>query len=187
MKIFRIIPFSWLPSSWGLSGRVRQEQEARYYNDGLDLDLELAEIYYTGEEYAHARLEALRKHDCISQEDYEVEKAGLIADPIEKEIALVMVELEAGRITEMECEKKIATIRGEPWVKVVRDGFLDEEMGPDSYYFEFDWNEIWIAKLKESGYRGDSDDAIVQEWFQDVCRTEARESIGDMPDGLIVS
>ena len=42
MKIKRLIPFSWTPTSWALKGKIRKQAEASYYWDGTDLERELA-------------------------------------------------------------------------------------------------------------------------------------------------
>jgi len=42
MKIKRWIPFTWMPASWGLKGKIKKQAETSYYWDGLDLERELA-------------------------------------------------------------------------------------------------------------------------------------------------
>jgi hypothetical protein len=155
----------------------------------MELELELAEINYTGDDLLHVELEIKHRYGLISDNEYADKKAELISDPVERQVSLVMALLERNEITALEAEKQIATLRGEPWIKVINDGFLDETKGPDSYFFEFDWNDVWINELKEAGYAGTSDEAIIQVWFQDVCRMEASASLGTPPinRGLIVT
>jgi hypothetical protein len=67
-----------------------------------------------------------------------------------------------------ETPKERATMRGEPWVAV-----LDTKVNPDNVrngFFELDWNELFIAELKKSGYGfdGDPEEEIVDRWFRDL-------------------
>jgi len=42
--------------------------------------------------------------------------------------------------------------------------------------FELDWNDLFVAKLVRAGYQGKTDNDIVDNWFQDVCRNVVLES-----------
>lgn len=64
--------------------------------------------------------------------------------------------------------KERATKKGEPWVSV-----LDTKVNKDNIrngFFELDWNEHFIVKLKEAGYGfdGDPEEEIVDRWFRDI-------------------
>lgn len=65
--------------------------------------------------------------------------------------------------------KEIATEAGEPYISVLK---VDVDPANPRYgSFELDWNEHFIKRLIDvGGYRGDNDEAIVDQWFQDVCR-----------------
>lgn len=73
-------------------------------------------------------------------------------------------------------EKELATQRGEPYVHIVR-----MEIDPNNVNngaFELDWNEKFIINLVKSGYKikaDDTDNEIVDRWFQTVCRNIALE------------
>lgn len=71
-------------------------------------------------------------------------------------------------------EKELATEAGEPWVSVLSMELEKENM--DKGAFELDWNDIFVAKLIRSGYQGKTDNDIVDNWFQDVCRNIVLES-----------
>lgn len=106
---------------------------------------------------------------------------------VEQEVAIIEARAKAGEVTAHEAEKEIATLRGEPWIKVINDG-INHELGVDGYYFEFDWNTHWVEALREAGYMGPTDESVVQSWFQDVCRQEASASLGAPPiNGGIVT
>jgi hypothetical protein len=65
-------------------------------------------------------------------------------------------------------EKDQATARGEPYVKVMSVQLNDDE--PGNGYFELDWNQLFVQKLIESGYTGNSQEEIVDQWFTELCR-----------------
>ena len=65
-------------------------------------------------------------------------------------------------------EKDIATDKKEPWVNVLQVELDPENPGNGS--FELDWNDYFVAKLVKSGYQGKTDEDIVDNWFQDICR-----------------
>ena len=70
--------------------------------------------------------------------------------------------------------KELATAQGEPYVSVV-----SMDVDPDTLHqgsFELDWNEMFIKQLMMSGYRGETDEQIVDQWFQDVCRNVVLET-----------
>ena len=64
--------------------------------------------------------------------------------------------------------KDLATENGEPWVGVIGVDLDPDNIGNGA--FELDWNELFVAKLVRSGYKGKDDITIVDQWFQDVCR-----------------
>jgi hypothetical protein len=71
-------------------------------------------------------------------------------------------------------EKDLATEAGEPWVGVLGMELMEGNL--DQGAFELDWNDIFVAKLIRSGYQGKTDNDIVDNWFQDVCRNIVLES-----------
>ena len=71
-------------------------------------------------------------------------------------------------------EKDLATEAGEPWVSVL--GMELEQDSLERGAFELDWNDLFVAKLVRSGYQGKTDNDIVDNWFQDVCRNVVLES-----------
>jgi hypothetical protein len=66
--------------------------------------------------------------------------------------------------------KERATHKNEPWVSV-----LDTKVNPDNIrngFFELDWNDQFVLKLKQEGYGfdGDPEEEIVDRWFRDIVR-----------------
>ena len=47
-------------------------------------------------------------------------------------------------------------------------------------FFELDWNEYFVLQLRSNGYQGDTDESIVDQWFQDLCRNIGAEAGVDM-------
>ena len=65
--------------------------------------------------------------------------------------------------------KDRATRKKEPWV-----GVLDTHVNKDNIrngFFELDWNDLFVLKLKQEGYGydGDPDEEIVDRWFRELC------------------
>ena len=65
--------------------------------------------------------------------------------------------------------KDRATKLKEPWV-----GVLNTHINKDNVrngFFELDWNEQFVLKLKQEGYGfdGDKDEEIVDRWFGELC------------------
>jgi len=70
--------------------------------------------------------------------------------------------------------KELATERGEPWVEI-----LNMELNPDDPgqgAFELDWNDKFVANLVRAGYQGKTDQDIVDNWFQTICRNVVLET-----------
>jgi hypothetical protein len=80
----------------------------------------------------------------------------------------------AERATEAEAQAKLspkdrATRKNEPWV-----GVLETHVNKDNIrngFFELDWNDHFVLKLKQEGYGedGDKDEEIVDRWFRELC------------------
>jgi hypothetical protein len=72
--------------------------------------------------------------------------------------------------------KEIATRENEPYVAI-----LSMDIDPDNVNagaFELDWNDKFIINLIKAGYKqrdDDTDQVIVDRWFQTVCRNVALE------------
>jgi hypothetical protein len=65
--------------------------------------------------------------------------------------------------------KERASRKKEPWV-----GVLDTHINQDNIrngFFELDWNDEFVLKLKQEGYGadGDKDEEIVDRWFRELC------------------
>jgi hypothetical protein len=80
---------------------------------------------------------------------------------------------EAERLAKLS-PKELATEKKEPWV-----GVLDTHVNKENVrngFFELDWNEYFVSQLKGAGYVGESDEEIVDKWFQELCRNVGAEA-----------
>ena len=72
----------------------------------------------------------------------------------------------------------------EPMVKVLQVNVNPEN--PKNGFFELDWNDEFVNMLKQNGYQGNSQEEIVDRWFQSLCRTIGNEQgLGDVAGGYI--
>jgi hypothetical protein len=107
-------------------------------------------------------------------------------DKIEKDLEHARMALEEAKAKQIEAEKSAqlaqekeelsklspkdrATRKKEPWV-----GVLNTHINTDNIrngFFELDWNEYFITKLRQDGYgvEGDPDEEIVDRWFRELC------------------
>jgi hypothetical protein len=65
--------------------------------------------------------------------------------------------------------KDRATKLKEPWVGVLNTHVNKENIR--NGFFELDWNDHFVLKLKQEGYGfdGDKDEEIVDRWFRELC------------------
>lgn len=100
----------------------------------------------------------------------------------DKEVAVLAVKLKHDEISQDAFDKAVAKIKKEPWVNVTKMGVDNKNVAAG--YFELDWNEEFIAMLYENGYVGQSDEEVVNKWFNDVCRTVLIQEKADQDYGL---
>lgn len=70
--------------------------------------------------------------------------------------------------------KDLANEKNEPWVNIVSVELDANNIGAGA--FELDWNDKFVANLVRAGYKGKTDQQIVDQWFQDVCRNVVLET-----------
>jgi len=82
----------------------------------------------------------------------------------------------------LEKEKEIATKKGQPWVAV-----LDTQINPKNIrngFFELDWNNEFIECLLDAGYKGESNEEIVDQWFRTIATQILQEQGVDNARGI---
>lgn len=78
-------------------------------------------------------------------------------------------------------EKEAATKAGKPWVAV-----LETHINKDNLrngFFELDWNNAFIEELITAGYKGETNEQIVDGWFKSVTRNVLQEQGQDVTRG----
>ena len=90
----------------------------------------------------------------------------LVRDKKAEQQTAVEKTTEEQRREALDKEKEAATKAGEPWVAV-----LDTQVNPDNIrngFFELDWNNEFIEQLLDAGYKGESNEQIVDAWFRTI-------------------
>jgi hypothetical protein len=107
-------------------------------------------------------------------------------DKIEQDLETARQALDDARAKQIEAEKSAqlaqeqeelaklspkerATRKKEPWVGVLNTHVNQENVR--NGFFELDWNDLFVLKLKQEGYGadGDKDEEIVDRWFRELC------------------
>jgi len=76
------------------------------------------------------------------------------------------LEQEKIKLLEQTDPKAAATAKGEAYIAVI-----DTQVNPDNIrngFFELDWNNEFIEQLLDAGYKGETPEAIVDQWFKTV-------------------
>jgi len=175
------IPFGLMPGHWGLKGKTRLRAQAEYELSGMELDMRLAEIDHDDlVQRELAQLDIKLKHKQIDLYDYDVQynTIRLKDDALLPEV-LLDIELKHHRISKSEHDRKLADIRSEPWVNM--PDIKWDPSDPSRSYFELDYNEHFVQFLRNNGYKGVSDDQIVESWLTEVCRAVAMDLAQEDP------
>lgn len=140
-----------------------------------EFDRSLAKLNKTGEELVLEELLIDKKYKHISDEEYERKFAQVvIKDELLLKIANLDISLKYNKINQNEYEKEKATLNDQPWVGI-KDSEFDHKLGTSGFTFELDFNEQFIKMLTQNGYRGKTEEEIVESWFNDLCSTIALE------------
>jgi hypothetical protein len=179
------IPFSWMPGSWGLRGKTREIAQAEYELSGEELELRLLEINHR-DNPKNLQLQKLNLELNTGKIDQYTYDRGLTAiqeyaDDQAKNLAMLEVEKNHGKVSQVEYEKQRADIKKEPWVSMPVINW-DPNIS-NRTFFELDYNEYFLQHLRNNGYDGD-DDAIINRWLNDICISIA-EDINGMEAELI--
>ena len=175
------LPFGLLPGSWGLKGKTREVAKAEYELVGEALQKKLIEIKYDDDENECqlGLLKLERKNEHITKEQYDYKYAELKYKGT-KEYVDIALELDRKyeKITDIEYQKKSATLNNEPWVGVVHSEYTAGELS-DGFSFELDWNTEFVKLLKHEGYSGATEEEIVEQWFEDKATEQYLGILGE--------
>jgi hypothetical protein len=180
-----LIPFSWMPGSWGLRGKSREIAEAEYLYSGEELTMRLLEITHRDDpKTLELQKLTLELHSGkIDQYEYDRRLALLsdYEDDAKRQLALLEIEKTHNKVSQTDYEKQRADILKEPWVSMPVINW-DPNIS-NRTFFELDYNEYFLQHLRNNGYDGD-DDTIINRWLNDICISIA-EDINGMDAELI--
>lgn len=152
----KLLPFSWLPGHWGLSGKMRKLAQAEYELEGEILERERVEI------------------NMAEKTDKE------------KEVLLLALDHKYGRLTESEYEKKKATALEEPFVRVAKLVTDPAEPSYGSIIFDYNKTFVLYLEEHGYGPNPDDDETVNQwfnELCKNVAM-EAFDGVGDFAERM---
>jgi hypothetical protein len=151
------------------------EAEAYYHLEGEALERRLAEIRLAADPPAlqQALLQLDVRYQRISPYEAAKQRVTMTQEGIERDLALLAIEHEHGKLNDNAYQKQCALLKNEPWICIVNSGF-DPQNGIDGVFFEFDWTPQWIEYLRAHGYVGHTEEQVVDDWFTDVCRSHVQ-------------
>ena len=79
-------------------------------------------------------------------------------------------------------DKEEADEKKEPWVTVIKMGVDPNNVVQG--FFELDWNDEFVQYLSEQGIEGQTDEDVVNKWFNAVCRTVLLQEKADLDYGM---
>ena len=80
---------------------------------------------------------------------------------------------EQKRLRLLEEEKKAATKAKKPWVAVLNTHVNHHDI--KNGFFDLDWNNEFIEQLLDAGYKGETNEQIVDAWFKTIARNILEE------------
>jgi hypothetical protein len=104
----------------------------------------------------------------LEEEKLKAEEEARIAEDIKQKAVASAAEFQLAAEKAVLGPKERATADKEPWVAV-----LSTHVNKDNIkngFFELDWNEYFVLQLKSAGYKGKTDEEIVDQWFSELCR-----------------
>jgi hypothetical protein len=109
----------------------------------------------------------------LEAEKAKAEEAVRIAKEIEDQAVVRAAEAKLYADAAAMSPKERATVNKEPWVAVLNTHVNSENIR--NGFFELDWNEYFVLQLKSAGYKGKTDEEIVDQWFSELCRNVGAE------------
>ena len=177
------LPFGTLPGHWGLKGKTREIAKAEYELEGYELEKKLHSLKkdeMDDVDWKRKDWDIDLKNGKIDNSAYNRLLLTLIADDKQRTLAELELDFREGKIKELEYGKRVATLKGEPWVTVINMDFTKGTSLEGS--FELDWNEFFVEKLKSEGYNAANPEACVNMWFMELCRNVAMEEFDGTGD-----
>ena len=103
--------------------------------------------------------------EAIAETRRQLEQVERTKQEVESKLKEVQDQEELAKLTAKERANRLK----EPWVGVLNTHVNKENVR--NGFFELDWNEYFVLKLKQEGYGadGDLDEEIVDRWFRELC------------------
>jgi hypothetical protein len=104
-----------------------------------------------------------------------VKEKGPRSEPLREAPPKPKAERKSRKKTELS-PKDLATKNGEPYIAITKVHINPNDINNGA--FELDWNDKFLLNLVKQGYKikqEDTDNEIVDRWFQTVCRNVALE------------
>ena len=93
----------------------------------------------------------------------------------------VKTEVKDPKMEALMAEKEKANKDGKPWVAVLNTHINKDNI--KNGFFELDWNNEFIEQLVDAGYKGESNEQIVDAWFKTIARNILAEQGQDPSRG----
>ena len=103
--------------------------------------------------------------EAIAETRRQLEQVESTKQEVESKLKEVQDQEELAKLTAKERANRLK----EPWVGVLNTHVNKENVR--NGFFELDWNEYFVLKLKQEGYGadGDPEEEIVDRWFRELC------------------
>jgi hypothetical protein len=103
--------------------------------------------------------------EAIAETRRQLEQVERTKQEVESKLKEVQDQEELAKLTAKERANRLK----EPWVGVLNTHVNKENVR--NGFFELDWNEYFVLKLKQEGYGadGDPEEEIVDRWFRELC------------------
>ena len=119
-------------------------------------------------------IETQRKLSEIEEQITAASKLKLAAEETAQEAVRAAISAkEQERLAKLS-PKELANEKKEPWVGVLETHVNKENIKHG--FFDLDWNEYFVLELRSAGYKGTTDEEVVDQWFSDLCRHVALET-----------
>lgn len=143
-------------------------------------DIAMAKLLHADGNDERALLDVDLRHGKIDAYTHACRAAEILYPQagLDRDLFMAEVDREFHKIDKNGYEKRRATLLEQPWIGLLGAKF-DLNEGVDGVYFEFDWNDFWITFLRLNGYTGESEQQVVDNWFTDVCRSQAGLTLDD--------
>ena len=116
----------------------------------------------------------LKKIFGITEMENAIAETIRLKEQAEQSLKLVEEAAEEAKRQSLLSPKELATEKKESYIAV-----LNTHVNKDNVrngFFELDWNEYFVLELRNNGYQGETEEEVVDQWFQELCRNVGAEA-----------